>query len=100
MVDGSEKLTDVEFEGVNLASVVLAGLTQKNAQALDGGMSPLARATGVAVEDEAAVEQWFYGRNERLMDNAVADGGLVDFASLWVVDGEDLVAAVGIFARR
>ena len=86
MVDGREVAVDAAAQDVAeaVAEPLVAG---------DGPVRTLAGAVGVAVVDEAALEQRLAHRAEGVVDHPVAEGGGGDDAVLGVEDFDGLVAA-------
>ncbi|HEY4500938.1 MAG TPA: hypothetical protein VJI70_01565 [Candidatus Paceibacterota bacterium] len=61
-------------------------------------MRPLPETTGVGVGDEGTVKEWVKLAVERMMEEPVAHGGLMDIAGLGVRNFEMVISSVPIGA--
>jgi hypothetical protein len=88
VVDGGEKLLHIKLKGVAVAA-------RKVLRPVEGGVGAFARAAGVAVEDKARFPDWLQQGAERVMDDAVAEGGGADDARLAVFGDAKAAVASG-----
>lgn len=89
MIDAGEVAFDVSVDDINAVTPAAPWRGAGSPRSGDGGVRPLASATGVAVGDEVALEERLHHPHQGVVHDAVGEGRRGDVAALGVLDRED-----------
>lgn len=91
-----EEFSYITFQYPARASVIARDTSGESCEALHGTVRALALAAGIGIGDECAIEIGIQNAVHSMVQEAIANGGLVNIARLWVCDLEAVVRAVRV----